>query len=93
MIKECLSAIVDSQLDLGDRRKKAVKLYMERYDEDMLGYILGTPNGLVADDIFIHFYNGIGFRCSNDETRTGRLPMCNIFQKMLNSKYEELAKN
>jgi hypothetical protein len=91
MIIECLQEIVDSNLDLGDNRKGYVKRYLESYDEEELSYILRTPMGLVADDISISFFPGVGFRCSNDTTRTGRLPMCNIFQNILNKKYEGLA--
>ena len=91
MIIECLQEIVDSNLDLGDNRKGYVKRYLESYDEEELSYILRTPMGLVADDISISFFPGVGFRCSNDTTRTGRLPMCNTFQNILNKKYEGLA--
>lgn len=90
MIKESLLEIVNSNLDLGDIRKGYIKRYLEIYDEEELSYILRTPMGLVAEDISITFYRGVGFRCSNDTTRTGKLPMCNTFQNILNKKYQEL---
>jgi len=91
MIVESLLEIVNSKLDLGDFRKKHLKMYLERYDEDELSYILRTPLGVIAEDISINFYPGVGFRCSNDSTKTGKLPMCNTFQNILNKKYQELV--
>jgi len=91
MIKESLLEIVNSKLDLGDTRKKYVKMYLEKYDEDELSYILKTPMGLIVEDISISFYHGVGFRCTNDTSRTGKLPMCNTFQNILNRKYQELC--
>jgi hypothetical protein len=91
MIKESLLEIVNSNLDLGDIRKKYVGMYLERYDEEELSYILRTPSGIVADDLSINFYPGVGFRCSNDPTITGKLPICNVFQNILNKKYKELS--
>lgn len=90
MIKDCLLEIVNNRLDLGDLRKNMVKSYLEKYDETELYYILSSPNGLKANDIFIYFYPNIGFRCINDTTKTGKLPMCNSFQNILNRKYQEL---
>lgn len=90
MIVESLLEIVNSKLDLGDVRKKTIKLYLERYDEDELSYILKTPMGLIAEDISISFYPGVGFRCMNDISKTGKLPICNTFQNILNKKYESL---
>ena len=82
---------MNSKLDLGDKRKLCVKAYLEKYDEQELEYILKTPMGIVAEDISISFYRGVGFRCSNDISRTGKLPMCNTFQNILNKKYMELT--
>jgi hypothetical protein len=90
MIIDSLLEIVNSKLDLGDSRKKMVKSYLESYDEEELSYILRTANGLVAEDISISFFPGVGFRCSNDTSRVGRLPMCNTFQNILNKKYQSL---
>lgn len=92
MVIDSLLEIVNSKLDLGDTRKKSVKLYLEKYNESELSYILSTANGLQADDINISFYPGVGFRCYNDTRVVGRLPMCNIFQNTLNRKYQELVK-
>lgn len=91
MIIDSLLEIVNSRLDLGEKRKKSIKLYLESYDEEELRYILATPSGLLADDISISFYHGVGFRCFNDTTRVGRLPICNTFQNILNKKYQELT--
>jgi len=91
MIVDSLLEIVNSKLDLGDKRKLTVKAYLEKYDEHELEYILKTPMGLIADDISISFYRGVGFRCSNDPSKTGKLPMCNTFQNILNKKYKELT--
>ena len=91
MIVDSLLEIVNSELDLGDMRKLTVKAYLEKYDEQELEYILKTPMGLIADDISISFYRGVGFRCSNDPSKTGKLPMCNTFQNILNKKYKELT--
>lgn len=89
MIKECLLEIVNSKLDLGDLRKKVVKTYINAYDDEQLFLILKTPNGLLAHDINIIFIPNVGFRCFNDTRKVGKLPMCNIFQKILNDKYHE----
>jgi len=91
MIVDSLLEIVNSELDLGDMRKLTVKAYLEKYDEQELEYILKTPMGLIAEDISISFYRGVGFRCSNDPSKTGKLPMCNTFQNILNKKYKELT--
>jgi hypothetical protein len=90
MIIDCLLEIVNSKLDLGDKRKKVIQSYINYYDNEQLLYILGTPMGLVMDDISIFFFPGVGFRCSNDTSKTGRLPICNTIQNILNRKYQEL---
>jgi len=91
MLKECLLEIINSDLDIGDLRKSRIKQYVERFNEDQLSHLLSTSNGLIAYDLFIYFYPGVGFRCMNDETRTGKLPICNTVQKILNKKYQELS--
>ena len=88
MIIECLKELVNSDLDFGVLRKDKIKLYLNNFTEDQLSFILAN-NGLVAHDIFIYFYPGIGFRCLNNETVTGKLPICNILQNRLNKKYQE----
>ena len=93
MIVDSLLEIVNNKMDLGDNRKKMVKTYLEMYDEEELSYILRTANGLLADDISISFFPGVGFRCNNDTSRLGRLPMCNTFQNILNKKYQDLSKD
>ena len=89
MIKECLLQLVESRLDLGDNRKKMIKKYIDSYEEEQLYYIMQNPTGLIAEDINIYFIPNVGFRCSND-LRLGRLPMCNIFTKILNEKYKNI---
>lgn len=89
MIKECLLELVNNKLDLGDKRKKEIKKYIDSFEDEKLVYILQTPMGLVAEDINIYFLPNMGFRCTNDP-RMGRLPMCNIFTKVLNEKYKSL---
>jgi hypothetical protein len=91
MIKECFQSIIDNTLDLGDKRKIALKRIIELYDEDQLYYMLQTPTGIITEDINIYFTRSTGFRCLND-WKLGRLPICNIFQKILNNKYLELSK-
>lgn len=91
MIKECLQEILDSKVDLGDTRKNAIRRYMDVYEDDQLFYILQTIHGIVADDIYIHFTLNVGFRCTN-ELSIGRMPICNIFQRILNEKYREVMK-
>lgn len=90
MLKECLQEITNHRLDLGDKRKNMIKIYLEKYDENALYYILSSSQGLKSDDIYIYFYPGVGFRCSNDISKVGKLPMCNTFQNILNKKYQEL---
>lgn len=92
MIKECLQTIIDNPLDLGDKRKNTLKKIVDNFSEEQILYILQTPNGIVIDDINLYFMYGIGFRCMND-WKLGRLPICNIFQKILNTKYLELINN
>ena len=86
MIIESLLEIVNSKLELGDNRKKSIMSYLNTYDEEELSYILRTANGLIAEDISISFFPGVGFRCFNDTSKVGRLPMCNTFQNILNKK-------
>ena len=90
MIKECLNEIVNTSLDIGDLRKSNIKRYIDTCNEQELSHILSSNNGLIASDIFIYFYEGVGFRCFNDERKTGKLPICNIIQKRLNKKHQEL---
>ena len=92
MIKECLLQLIESKLDLGDNRKKMIQKYIDSYEEEQLGYIMQQQMGLIAEDINIHFIPNVGFRCSND-LRMGRLPMCNIFTRILNEKYTNLIKS
>ena len=89
MIKECLNELANSSLDFGDLRKTQIKLYLNNFEVEQLKFIMEN-NGLVAHDIFIYYYPNIGFRCLNDETKTGKLPICNILQNRLNKKYQEL---
>jgi len=91
MIVESLLEIVNSKLELGDDRKNSIMSYLNTYEEEELSYILRTANGLVAEDISISFFPGVGFRCFNDTSRLGRLPMCNTFQNILNKKYQDLS--
>jgi hypothetical protein len=93
MIVESLLEIVNNKLDLGDKRKLAIKSYLDTYDEQELAYILSSANGLLADDISISFFPGVGFRCFNDTRKVGRLPMCNTFQNILNKKYQDMIKD
>ena len=93
MIVDSLLEIVNSKLNLGDNRKKKIEDYLRTYDEDELSYVLRTANGLIAEDISISFFPGVGFRCFNDTSKVGRLPMCNTFQNILNKKYQELLSN
>lgn len=88
MIKECLLEIANSDLDLGDIRKMHINKYANGFDEEYLSHILSTT-GLIVYDIYIHFFIGVGFRCSNDERTTGKLPVCSIIQNILNKKYQE----
>lgn len=90
MIVESLTEIINSKLDLGDNRKLAIKKYLEKYNEVELSYLLRSANGIIAEDISISFHQGVGFRCTNDTRRVGRLPICNNFQNILNKKYIEL---
>ena len=89
MIKECLNEVLSPDFEIGDMRKGRIKYYNETFDEFQLNHILSN-NGLVANDIYIFYYEGVGFRCLNDEKKTGRLPICNIIQNRLNKKYKEL---
>lgn len=90
MIRESLQSLLDSNLDFGDIRKTKIKGYLDNLDEKQLEHLMTRFNGLIANDIYINFYPNIGFRCSNDEQKTGKLPICNIIQKRLNQKYQEL---
>ena len=90
MIKECLLEIVNTDSDIGDLRKLAIQRYVNGFTEDQLLNLFSSGNALMAYDVFIYFYPNVGFRCMNDETKTGKLPICNIIQKRLNKKYQEL---
>ena len=87
MIKKCLKKLVETKLDIGEKRKNTIKLYLENYDEDFLFNVMRGNLGLIAEDINIYYYPNVGFRCSNDVQSYGRLPICNIIQKMLNEEY------
>ena len=89
MIKDCLETLSNTKIDIGDKRRAMLKRIISVYDNEQLYNIMITPRGLIVDDINIFYYPNVGFRCSNDTSKTGKLPMCNIFQKILN---EELLK-
>jgi len=89
MIKECLTEIVNSRIDLGDIKKGIIKRYINMYEDEQLFYYLQSGNGLVVEDVNIFYYTNVGFRCSND-MRFGRLPICNIFDRILNEKYKKI---
>ena len=84
MLKECLESLSNTKVDIGDKRRGIIKRYITFYDDEQLFNIMRTPQGLLVDNINIFYFPNIGFRCSNDTTKTGKLPMCNIFQKILN---------
>ncbi len=84
MIKECLEALANTKVDIGDKRRRLLNNSVVFYDEEQLLNIMRTPRGLLIEDISIFYFPTVGFRCSNDVTKTGRLPMCNIFQNILN---------
>ena len=90
MVKECLNELVNTKTDVGDIRKNIVKRYIESYDEEELINLLMTPYGIIAYDINIHYFPNVGFRCSNDISKTGRLPICNVIQNILNKYYNSL---
>jgi hypothetical protein len=90
MIKECLNTLSNTKIDIGDKRKGIIKRYTSIYEEEQLLNIMRTPQGLLVEDITIHYFPNAGFRCSNDTTFTGKLPICNILQRILN---EQLSKN
>jgi hypothetical protein len=92
MIIECFNEVINNKLDLGDDIKKNLKQYVDTYEDEQLYYILQAPTGIKIDDIFIHFLPNIGFRCSNSR-HLGRLPICNILNKILNKKYDEIMNN
>ena len=87
MIKKCLKKLVETKLDIGQKRKNTINSYIEKYDEEFLFNIMRGNLGLIAEDINIYYYPNVGFRCTNDILRQGRLPVCNIIQKMLNEEY------
>ncbi len=89
MLKECLEGLSNTKVDIGDKRKGIIKRYIAFYEEDQLLNIMRTPQGLLIEDINIHYFPNLGFRCSNDPSKTGKLPICNVMQKILN---EELPR-
>ncbi len=89
MLKECLEVLSNTKVDIGDRKKQIIKNFIQIYDDEQLFNIMRTPKGLIIDDVNIFYFPNVGFRCSNDVSKTGRLPICNIIQRILN---DELAK-
>jgi hypothetical protein len=87
MIRECLIGLMNTTIDIGDLRKGDIRKYVDSYDEEQLFNIMRTPQGLLAKDINIFYFPGAGFRCSNDINKIGRLPICNVIQKILNDYY------
>ena len=89
MLKECLEVLSNTKVDIGDRKKQIIKNFIQFYDDEQLFNIMRTPKGLIIDDVNIFYFPNVGFRCSNDVSKTGRLPICNIIQRILN---DELSK-
>jgi hypothetical protein len=89
MLRECLEVLSNTKVDIGDRKKQIIKNFINYYDDEQLSIIMRTPKGLIIDDVNIFYFPNVGFRCSNDVSKTGRLPICNIIQRILN---DELTK-
>jgi hypothetical protein len=93
ILKECLKCISETEINIGDLRKHALKKVLENYSDEQLYTILTqTPSGVIANDIFVHFIPNVGFRVSNDTRGVGKLPICNLIQRKLNEKLMILLK-
>lgn len=90
MLKECLLEIANSTLDLGDQKKSLLKRIVSVYEEDQLQYLL--DNGIMVENVIFYYKPGIGFRLTNDP-KLGTLPLCNLIQKILNNKLQEIYIN
>lgn len=90
MIKECLNELVNTQINIGDTRRSCLRNILDTYNENQIYGMLNMPMGIQANDIFIHFYPNIGFRVRNDERFTGKLPICNLIQKILNESLKKI---
>ena len=85
MIKEYLELLLER-----DYREPnmvfTIKSLLEQYDDYQLGYMLHS--GLkISNDMTLFFYEGQGFRCTNDNTHiVGHKPVCNVIERTLNNK-------
>lgn len=85
MIKEYLEILLER-----DYREPnmvfTIKSLLENYDDDQLGYMLN--NGLkISNDITLFYYDGQGFRCTNENTQIiGHKPVCGVIERALNKK-------
>jgi len=63
-----------------------VRNLINNFDNNQLCYML--QNGLkISNDIVLYYYNGIGFRCSNENAHIiGNKPICGVIERMLNDK-------
>lgn len=63
-----------------------IKLLLEKYDNVQLLYMLNS--GLkISNDIVLFYYNGQGFRCTNENSNIiGHKPVCVVIEKTLNKK-------
>jgi hypothetical protein len=85
MIKEYLELLLERDYH-EPSMTKTVKMLLETYDDNQLGYML--HNGLkISNDINLYYFEGQGFRCNNDNSHIiGNKPVCQVIQKTLNNK-------
>ena len=88
MIKECLNILIEN--NYGEMTlKPTIERLLEGFDDQQLYYLL-SQNGLkISNDLTLYFYNGVGFRCFNENARiVGNKPICGVIERSLNNKYK-----
>lgn len=92
MIKDILRVITENK-DLHEYHFMINK-YLENLENDQIMFQLN--NGMPINfnkTIYLYFIPNNGFRCTNtNSNKVGNLPVCNLIERKLNKKLDELVK-
>ena len=90
MLAEVFKELLSRNLELSNKKKTLLESYINNLNEEQLNFHLNYV-GIVLEEIKIHYYTNVGFRCVNtNEARVGKLPICRLIEKILNDKYKIL---
>jgi hypothetical protein len=85
MIKEKLNELISRNIDNNVSEK--ISFIKDNYDENELTYILSNGGFQINDNIILHYFPGIGFKCYDvNERYFGKSPLSQNIERFLNRK-------